>query len=160
MPSPATTPDSCPDFSVVIPIYNRPEEARAVLAPFLRPDAKGIEVIVVDDGSQDNTAEVVEAIARQNTGADIRLIRQENAGPGPARNAGVAAARSDWILFHDSDDIWMPWAIETFRKVIADPATARADILFWRQGFSINWPNWTTWKTARSVCASIRQCWT
>ncbi|MFN7224051.1 MAG: glycosyltransferase family 2 protein [Paracoccaceae bacterium] len=97
------SPQGSAVFSVVIPVYNRPDHARACLAVFTGPDAVGVEVIVVDDGSTDDTAATVEAIAAQSQGARIRLIRQANAGPGPARNRGLSEATSDWVIFHDSD---------------------------------------------------------
>lgn len=121
---------SAPDFSVVIPVYNRPDHARACLATFVGPEAKGIEVIVVDDGSTDDTPAEVEAIAAASQGAVIRLVRQQNAGPGPARNRGVEEARGDWVIFHDSDDLWLPWTLQTLRDVLAGQDAAQAEILF------------------------------
>lgn len=119
-----------PAFSVVIPVYNRPEDIRACLKTFLHPDAVGIEVIVVDDGSTDDTPETVEALAAISRGAGIRLIRQANAGPGPARNRGVAAATGDWVIFHDSDDLWLPWTIATLRTVLTSPEAQQAEMIF------------------------------
>ena len=100
------------------------------LARFTDSVAKGIEVIVVDDGSTDGSADVVAAIARQSEGATIRLICQANAGPGPARNAGIAAASSDWVVFHDSDDIWLPWTTQTLRDYFASSRSAGVSALF------------------------------
>jgi glycosyltransferase involved in cell wall biosynthesis len=119
-----------PAFSVVIPVYNRPDYAKACLAAFLRPEAAGIEVIVVDDGSADDTADTVEALGATSQGATIRLIRQQNAGPGPARNRGCAAASADWVIFHDSDDLWLPWTIASLRDLLSRPEAATATVLF------------------------------
>ena len=124
------TADVSPRFSVVIPVYNRRDHAEACLAAFTGPEAAGVEVIVVDDGSTDDTPAAVEAIAAQSRGAEIRLIRQANAGPGPARNRGVEAARGDWVIFHDSDDLWLPWTISTLRGVLARPESQAAGIVF------------------------------
>lgn len=121
---------AAPAFSVVMPVYNRPDYARACLEVFLTPDAAGIEVIVVDDGSSDETPEVVAALAAQSRGATIRLVRQQNAGPGPARNRGVEEAQSDWVIFHDSDDLWLPWTISVLRDVLARDEIAAAEMLF------------------------------
>ena len=88
-------------ISVVIPNYNRAaligETLDNVLAQSRPPD----EVIVVDDGSTDDSAAVVERF-----GERVTLIRQANRGPGAARNRGLAAARGDLIQFMDSDDLW------------------------------------------------------
>lgn len=89
-------------ISVVIPLYNKSgfvaDALRSVLAQKWLPQ----EVIVVDDGSTDDGAEVVEAMGLDN----IKLIRQRNSGVSAARNRGVAESKSDWIAFLDADDSW------------------------------------------------------
>lgn len=89
--------------SVVIPAYNAQDyigrAIDSVLAQTLPPD----EIIVVDDGSTDNTARVVKSY-----GSKVRYIHQENAGASVARNAGIDAAAGPWIAFLDSDDEWLP----------------------------------------------------
>ncbi len=90
-------------IAVVIPAYNAAGYIRraidSVLAQTRRPD----EIIVVDDGSTDDTATVV-----QSYGSGVRLIRQANAGASAARNTGINAATSEWIAFLDGDDEWLP----------------------------------------------------
>jgi hypothetical protein len=115
-------------FSVVIPTFNRSGHLAACLAPFLEPEAAGIEVIVVDDGSTDDTVAVVAGLAAQSRGADIRCEVQANAGPGAARNRGAALARGDWIVLLDSDDRWFGWTVGVVRETLAQ--AGEAGILF------------------------------
>lgn len=89
--------------SVVIPTYNRANCIGDAIESALKQAYLNKEIIVVDDGSTDNTFEVLNRYGEQ-----IRVIRQENAGVSAARNAGVKAASGDWIAFLDSDDLWMP----------------------------------------------------
>jgi glycosyltransferase involved in cell wall biosynthesis len=94
-------------ISVIIPTNNRavflPEAIASVRAQNLGPNMK-TEIIVVDDGSSDNTPDVVASL-----GGDIRYIHfAENRGVSAARNAGIRAARGEWLAFLDSDDVWMP----------------------------------------------------
>jgi glycosyltransferase involved in cell wall biosynthesis len=88
---------------------------REALDSVLAQDFRGFELIVVDDGSTDDTPQMLGAY-----GESIRLLRQENRGVSAARNAGVAAAQGDLIAFLDSDDIWLPGKlarqVEFFRR--------------------------------------------
>lgn len=95
-------------FTIVIPVYNRAQMLKECLDPFLHPECRGLQLIVVDDGSTDGSAEVAEQLAAESQGAVIRVVRQENAGPGAARNAGAALVSTEWIAFLDSDDCWFP----------------------------------------------------
>lgn len=107
-------------LSVIIPAYNRATLVRRALASCLNQDDSDFEVVVVDDGSSDGTAEVVESVGDPR----IRLIRLPvNRGRCPARNAGMAAARGEWFVFLDSDDELLPGALATIRRrAMAAPA--------------------------------------
>ncbi|WBU63491.1 glycosyltransferase family 2 protein [Paracoccus aerodenitrificans] len=108
-----------PFFSVVIPAYNRSDKIGRTLASCFAQSDPDFEVVVVDDGSADDTAEIVEAY----TDPRIRCIRQENAGASAARNRGVAEAQGRYVAFLDSDDEFLPGKLSNFRKAItADPA--------------------------------------
>lgn len=87
--------------SVIIPTYNHAAYLREAVDSARRQTAPPFEIIVVDDGSTDETPRILAAY-----GDRIRTIRQENQGVAAARNAGLAAARGDYVAFLDSDDIW------------------------------------------------------
>jgi glycosyltransferase involved in cell wall biosynthesis len=91
------------NISVVIPAYNRAALISHTLRSLLSQTVPAKEIIVVDDGSTDNTAEVAESF-----GGQVKVIRQANAGPGPARNAGFRASTGEFIHFFDSDDLAAP----------------------------------------------------
>jgi glycosyltransferase involved in cell wall biosynthesis len=89
--------------SVVIPTYNRAWCLAEAVDSVLAQELRGFELIVVDDGSTDDTPRLLEGY-----GEAIRTLRRENHGVSAARNAGIAAARGDLIAFLDSDDLWLP----------------------------------------------------
>jgi glycosyltransferase involved in cell wall biosynthesis len=103
-------------ISVVIPAYNRAGLIGETLRSLLNQTVPALEIIVVDDGSTDSTAEAVESefsvFSRQLAGnariPEFKVIRQENAGPGAARNRGFAESKGEFIHFFDSDDIAAP----------------------------------------------------
>lgn len=96
-----------PHVSVIIPTFNRAHCIARSVQSVLAQTFQDLEVIVVDDGSTDDTGEILAGF-----GDRIRVIRQENAGVGAARNTGMRAARGDWIAFQDSDDVWVPGKLE------------------------------------------------
>ncbi len=85
--------------SVIIPTYNRTEFLKNAIDSVLAQTYAHYELIIVDDGSEDNTAELVSSYGR-----NLSYIRQQNRGPAAARNAGIEAARYDLLAFLDSDD--------------------------------------------------------
>ena len=92
-----------PFFSIVIPTYNRATCVRRAIDSVLRQTFKDYELIVVDDGSTDNTSEVV-----RGYGERIVYVPQHNRGVSAARNAGISRSVGDWVAFLDSDDEWLP----------------------------------------------------
>ena len=108
-----------PRISVVIPAYNSASFIGRALHSALVQTLPPCEIIVVDDGSQDGTADFVE----QNY-PSVRVFRQRNAGPGAARNHGVREAVGDWIGLLDADDMWLPEKLERQAPLTADPKVA------------------------------------
>ena len=97
-----------PSVSVIIPLYNKGKYIERTLFSILSQTCPPLEIIVVDDGSTDDGPEKV---LKYNNGL-ITLIRQENRGPGAARNAGLAVARGKYVVFLDADDEWLPLFLE------------------------------------------------
>lgn len=95
-------------ISAVIPTFNRRARVLQAIDSVLAQTVSVDEIIVVDDGSTDGTAEAV----RTQYGARVKVLRQENRGVAAARNHGVREARGKWIAFLDSDDAWLPTKIE------------------------------------------------
>ena len=101
-------------ISVVIPTYNRAALLARTLAS-LPKDRNRVEIIVVDDGSTDETAAMVEG-----AGLGIHFLQQNRCGPGAARNLGWNAATGEYVAFLDSDDLWFPWTFELLQQTIRD----------------------------------------
>ena len=89
-------------FSVIIPLYNKRSEIRRAIQSALSQSYAPFEIIVVDDGSTDGSADEVESIQSDI----VRLIRQQNAGETAARNRGMSEASGDWFALLDADDEW------------------------------------------------------
>ncbi len=95
---------SQPEISIIVPTYNRCDSTINAIESILSQTYQNFEIIIVDDGSADNTG----AELQQQFGNQIRYIFQPNRGPSAARNTGLRAAQHDWVAFLDSDDIWLP----------------------------------------------------
>ena len=100
--------------SVIIPLYNKAPYVRRALDSVAAQTFTDFEVIVVDDGSTDGGAELVAAYGDSR----VRLLRQANAGPGAARNRGIAEARGDILAFLDADDVWLPVFLEESMRLL------------------------------------------
>ncbi len=97
-----------PFFSVIIPLYNKEKYIKRTLDTVLNQTFTNYEIVIVDDGSEDNSCEIVKSISDPR----IRLISQKNGGPSRARNCAIREARGQYIAFLDADDIWLPEKLE------------------------------------------------
>ncbi len=91
-----------PTVSVIVPVYNGEQFLAEAVASVRAQNYAPLEIIIVDDGSTDGTAEVARGL-----GDDIQYVYQPNAGPAAARNRGVRLARGELIAFQDADDLWV-----------------------------------------------------
>lgn len=107
---------ACPAISIVMPLYNKEREVARAIKSVLAQTSADFELLVVDDGSTDNGADVASACSDSR----VRLIRQENAGVSAARNRGIDEARADLIAFLDADDEWLPEFLETVIRLRLD----------------------------------------
>lgn len=127
-----------PDISVIIPCYNHGRYLGEAIESVLMQQGAEIEIIVVDDGSTDETSEVT---ARYHP--LVKYLRQPNSGPAKARNTGLNEARGEFVAFLDADDRWLPGFAEAMKEGIL---TSRADVMAcgWRyidqQGNPIGYP--------------------
>lgn len=99
--------------SVIIPTYNRALICKRAVESVLAQTHGNVEIVVVDDGSKDNTREVIIGLDDR-----VKYIYQANAGVSAARNTALEAASGDYIAFLDSDDAWLPWKLEAQLSVL------------------------------------------
>jgi glycosyltransferase involved in cell wall biosynthesis len=111
------------DVSVVIPTYNRADLLPRAIESALSQTEPPVEVVVVDDGSTDDTPAVVARCAEGHAG--VRVLRVANGGVARARNAGIAVARGQWVAFLDSDDEWAPTKLAVQMAALAARPDAR-----------------------------------
>ena len=100
-------------FSVLVPVYNRESYIRQAIESVLSQTIGDDELIVVDDGSSDETPDICDRLDQE-----IKVIRQDNMGPPAARATGAARAEGEYLAFLDSDDLFMPNALETYDRII------------------------------------------
>lgn len=100
-------------FSVIIPVYNRAKVVSKTVDSVLNQEFQDREIIIVDDGSTDNSLDVLKTYGKQ-----VKILQQKNQGPGAARNLGLRFATGNYIVFLDSDDLWFPWTLAIYQKAI------------------------------------------
>lgn len=102
-----------PLFSVLIPVFNRPDVILKAIDSILKQEISDYEIIIIDDGSNDGTADVV-----YSSYPKVKIIRIKNSGPAIARNIGIQNAQGLFIVFLDSDDISLPSRLSYYKQVI------------------------------------------
>lgn len=120
-----TSPATPTLVSVIIPTYNRAGYLPQTLDSLRAQTLRNHEVLVIDDGSTDHTADVIRARAEP-----IRYFQQKNAGPAAARNHGLKEARGEFVGFLDSDDLWQPRFLETMADCLLN--NPQVDVAFCR----------------------------
>lgn len=121
-----------PKFSVVIPVYNKGEHVGRCIQSVLDQSFSFFEIILIDDCSTDNSSAEIQKFHDPRI---VLLSRERNGpGPGPARNLGIGAAKSEWCAFLDADDTWEPNFLETMDQV---SSTAPDDVGFLFSGFHV-----------------------
>lgn len=109
-----------PLVSVIVPTFNRAETIGPCIASVINQDFADWELLIVDDGSADHTAEKIAEIQKQHMDRKISYIRQQNGGPSAARNTGIHHSQSDIIVYLDSDDRLYPSALNDIVSVLKD----------------------------------------
>jgi glycosyltransferase involved in cell wall biosynthesis len=99
-----------PLVSVIVPTYNRAYCLARAVDSALGQTHQNVEVILIDDGSTDNTA--AQVLEKYGSEARVRYTHQANTGISGARNAGISRARGEYVALLDSDDVWLPWKLE------------------------------------------------
>ncbi len=122
------------EVSVIIPTYNRAKTIKRAINSVKQQSFQPKEIIVVDDGSSDETAKILDSIE------GIKVLRQENKGVSAARNAGIKIAQSEWIAFLDSDDWWFEDKLlkqASFHKKNPEIFISQTDELWIKHGVQI-----------------------
>ena len=125
-----------PEVSVIIPTYNRAAMVVEAVESVLAQDMTGFELIIIDDGSTDETEESLSAY-----GSRLKYYQQENAGVSAARNRGIAFSAAPLISFLDSDDLWLPSKLQiqhTYMTENPEIHICQTEEIWWRNGRRVN----------------------
>ncbi len=104
-----------PTFSIVIPLFNKASYVCKTVDSILNQTFRDFEVVIVDDGSTDDSAQIIEKHFLLDK---VRVVKKTNGGPSSARNVGVREAKGRWIVFLDADDLLLPNALSVFYSLI------------------------------------------
>ncbi len=111
-----------PAFSIIMPVWNRAHRVSTAIESVLAQTCRDYELIIVDDGSEDDLESAVRAFLSPR----VRLVSIPHRGVSAARNAGLSEAQGEWIAYLDSDNTWRPEFLETMQRILeSDPAERR-----------------------------------
>lgn len=163
-----------PLVSVIIPVYNGSGYLLEAIDSVLSQTYRYYEIMVVDDGSTDDTAALLQPYLRQNS-EQIRYVYQANQGVGAARNHGIRQARGSWIAFLDQDDVWLPekLALQTNQaqlkpqsgiihsgwQIIDAQGNVRSTVQPWQGLPELTLSAWICWKPIFLGAMLFRQDW-
>jgi glycosyltransferase involved in cell wall biosynthesis len=119
-------------FSILIPVFNRASLVGKTIDSILKQTYTNFEIIVIDDGSTDQTDKVLKEFGNQ-----ISVLRQENQGPTAARHKAASVAVGDYLVLLDSDDLLLPWALSTYKQIIDkfnSPSLIIGSLLYFKDG--------------------------
>jgi glycosyltransferase involved in cell wall biosynthesis len=119
-------------FSVLLPVYNRENYVKQAVDSVLNQTFRDFELIAIDDGSTDRSAEILKSYGNRLT-----FIQQRNQGPEIARNSAAAIAQGEYLVYFDSDDLLLPFALEIYDKVIRgtdSPPLLQGSMLYFPNG--------------------------
>jgi glycosyltransferase involved in cell wall biosynthesis len=132
------TPSMPPRFSVLIPVHNRKDFVCEAIDSVLAQTFPDYEVLVIDDGSTDGTADAIRSYGRR-----VRILHQANQGPEVARNLAASQADGEYLVMLDSDDLLMPVALETYNRVICtlgSPPVVIGSMIYFHDGTRLREP--------------------
>jgi len=144
-PQSKTVIERKPLVSVIIPCYKYGCYLPEAVSSVLNQTCRDFEIIIVNDGSPDDTKEVAKKLIAENPQHQIRLINQANSGqPAIARNRGIAEAKAEYILPLDADDKLAPQAIESYLRAVEDYPNQPIVVFGWLQRFGVEKNLWKT----------------
>lgn len=153
------------NISVIIPCYKAAATLRRAAASALADAPAGLELLLVDDGSPDDTGTLCDTLAAEDQ--RVRALHRPNGGAGAARNTGLDAARGDWVLFLDADDVLLPglWAalaaLSTEADMILFGLTRESGTTVTPADFLAEgaYPDLQALGSALAPCCLIQGCW-
>lgn len=119
--------DNFPFFSVIIPVFNAEKTIRKSVTSVLEQSFDDYELILINDGSKDNSRTIMESLRNSDTRHRIRLLDQDNGGAGNARNIGISYATGEYVAFLDADDYWDKTFLEETKRIIEEKVS---DLVF------------------------------
>jgi Glycosyl transferase family 2 len=128
--------------SVIVPLYNKAAYIERTLRSIAAQTVQPTEIIVVNDGSTDESPAIVQRFIDTNAVGSIHLVNQPNLGPGAARNRGLSLATGKYISFLDADDEWLPTFLETSLQNLSDHPECVLSVTGQRRGVPPT--DWTT----------------